>query len=207
MRSFTESAHGDDMEVQQAIKARRTIRKFQPRQIDQRILERLVDMGRLAPSGANQQPLKYCIVNQPDLVSKVLQEVKWAALIAPQGTPKEEEAPTAFLGVLGDTSIKASGFELEAGAAIENILLAAVEEGLGSCWMGAIHRKNIAEILGLPERFTLISVIALGYPAEQPITEEIMGSTAYYLAENGQLHVPKRTLCEVLFPVHSSQTD
>lgn len=189
------------------IMKRRTIRRFKQETIDKELLLKLVNAARFAPSGGNMQPLKYTIVDQPMQVETVFSLVKWAVYIAPEGAPKEGERPVAYLCVLVDTQIKNGGYELEAGAAIQNILLAACEEGIGSCWMGAIDRQAIKEQLGIGERYLLNSVIALGYEAERPICEEISeGSIKYYKDSEGVLHVPKRALEDIILPLPSSES-
>jgi len=186
------------MSVYRTIVSRRTIRKFKQQKIERAILEKLVDAARLAPSAMNLQPLKYGIVDEESKVSRFFQFVKWAGYIAPAGNPAENEKPVAYLVVLVDTRIRKSGFEEDIGAAIQNILLAAEEEGIGTCWMGAIDRDAIRELLKIPEHFIINSVISMGYKAENPVYEDENGSIRYYKDENGVLHVPKRKLDEVI---------
>ena len=162
------------------------------------MFEKLINAARLAPSAANMQPLKYAIIDDEVKVNQVFEHVKWAAYIAPEGTPSENERPTAFIAVLVDTEIKKNGYELDIGAAVQNILLTATEEGIGTCWMGAIDREKIREILKLPSQYILNSVIALGYQGENPVCEDENGSIKYYKDKNGVLHVPKRKLKDII---------
>ena len=157
------------MDVGEAIAGRRTIRKFSQDVIARPVLESLVDAARLAPSASNMQPLKYAIADEPADVRAVFDAVKWAAYIAPAGDPAEGERPTAFIAILVDTTITKGDPGLDVGAAAENIMLLAASLGIGSCWMGAIDRPRILKALGIPERFSLNTVIALGYPAERPV--------------------------------------
>lgn len=178
---------------------RRTIRKYTQKPIDMDILKKFVDMARLAPSGANLQPIKYKIVNDKETVDKIFDCVKWAAYIAPNGTPSESERPTAFIAVYGDTEIKQSGFDTDAGAAVQTILLAAEEKGIGTCWMGAIDRPRICSILGTSERYVLNTVIALGYKDEESQVVDMKDNDVkYFKDKDNVLNVPKRTLNEIL---------
>lgn len=186
------------MTAYEAATTRRTIRKFSPKPIPRADLERYVNAARLAPSGANMQPLKYVIVDDAEKTARVFEKVKWAAYIAPAGTPAEGERPTAFIILLADTQIKSAGYELDAGAAAQTIFLSAWEDGVGGCWMGAIDRDGIRGILGIPERYTINTVLALGYKAEEPIIEPMSDSVKYWKDDAGRLHVPKRSLEEVL---------
>lgn len=186
------------MSTYDLILKRRTIRKFKQQRIDNSILEKLVNAARYAPSASNLQPLKYIIVNDPQTTGKVFSNVKWAGYIAPAGNPGENERPVAFIAILADTTIRKSDYQLDVGAAAQNIFLAALEEGIGTCWMGAIDREKIRQILKIPSEYILDTLIALGYPDESPLTEDENGSIRYYKDEFGVLHVPKRKLRDII---------
>ena len=186
------------MQTAEAIRRRRTVRRFRQEPVSRRILEDLVDAARLAPSASNLQPLKYIVVDDPGQVSAVFDQVKWAAYLAPEGTPAEGERPVVFIAVLVDTEIRRNGYELDIGAACGQLLLAAVDAGLGACWMGAINRTEIIRILEIPEQYLLNTVVALGYPAEEPVAEDETGSIRYYKDAEGVLHVPKRKKKDIL---------
>lgn len=186
------------MSVYELILRRRTIRKFKRQPVSRDVLEKLVNAARHAPSAANLQPLKYVIVDAPGEVEKIFRHVKWAAYIAPGGNPAEGEEPVAYIVVLADTDVSKNGFELDIGAAAQNIFLCALEEGIGTCWMGAINRDAIREILKLPQKYIINTVIALGYPGEEPLAEEENGSIKYYKDSEGRTHVPKRKLKDII---------
>jgi nitroreductase len=187
------------MNVFEAITKRRTIRKFKQEEISVDILKKLVDAGRLAPQGANLQPVKYIIVNERNLLEPIYETTSWAGYIRPEGDPKEGEKPVAYIVVLIDTEIKKAGYDVDAGAAVENLLLAACEEGIGTCWLGAINRENIKKILNVPDRYIIHTMVALGYAAEEPVVVDENGSIKYYKDENGVLNVPKRKLEDIIF--------
>ena len=135
------------------------------------------------------------------MIGAIFETIAWAAYIKPQGDPKEDEKPVAYIVALVDTDIKKAGYDIDAGAAVENMLLAAVEEGIGTCWLGAIDRNKIIEILDIPQRYILHTMVALGYAGEEPISEDESGSIKYYKDENGVLHVPKRKLEDVILEI------
>ncbi len=187
----------DDKKIYETIVARRTIRRFGPGPVPRELLERLADAGRLAPSAANLQPLEFVIVDAEGPLAEIFLCLKWAAYIAPAGDPKPGEEPKAYVVALANTKIREKMFEYDLGAAMENMILAALEEGVGSCWMLSIDRDKLRTILGVPEHFRIDSVLALGYPAEDP-TSEVMGdSVRYWKDAEGRLHVPKRPLSSV----------
>ena len=124
--------------------------------------------------------------------------MKWAGYITPRGNPKPGYEPTAYIIVLANATIRAKGYEWDAGAAIEHIILTAWEEGIGSCWIASLDREYVRKIFKVPESYLIDSVVALGYPAEQPIIEKFKGSVKYWQDEENQLHVPKRALESII---------
>ncbi|MBE7011788.1 MAG: nitroreductase [Ruminococcaceae bacterium] len=185
------------MNIIELIKSRRTIRKFEQKEITNEQLINYIDAARVAPSAANLQPLKYYVVNSPQNNARVFENVKWAGYLAPEYNPKEDERPMAYIVVCVDKNISKNAAETDVGASVENIILSALSEGVGACWMGAIDRKAIAEIIGLPENLEISCVVALGYPKENPREVELTESVKYYL-DKDTLCVPKRKIDEVL---------
>ena len=91
---------------------------------------------------------------------------------------------------------------MDIGAAVENLILAALSDGVGACWMGSIDRPKIGELLHLPEYLTLSCVVALGYPEEDPKEVAVReDNIRYYLDETDTLCVPKRALTDVLIEI------
>jgi nitroreductase len=162
------------------------------------ILEKIVNAGRLAPSAGNLQPLEFVVVDDEEVRRLILSCLRWAGYIAPQGDPKPGHEPAAYIVTLINLRVREKGFEYDVGAAMENMTLAAWEEGIGSCWLISVDRAKAAEILAVPEEYRVDSVLALGYPAEKPVAEEFGGSVKYWKDEAGVLHVPKRSLKDVL---------
>ena len=185
------------MAVYDLILSRRSIRQFKAKPIPKKILKKLVNAARLAPSAANLQPLEFIVVNDENLNKAIFSCLRWAAYISPQGNPLPGQEPTAYIVVLVNTRIRDKGFERDAGAALENMILTAWEEGIGSCWIISIDRSRIHQILNIPEEYKVDSILALGYPAEKPVIEEMKDSVKYWKDKNGQLHVPKRNLEDI----------
>lgn len=190
------------MNVYDAILQRRAIRKYKQRPIPEETLRKLVNAARLAPQARNLQPLKYLVVNDPKLLDDVFACTRWAAQLS-DGTPKDGERPTAYVVLLVDKEIIGSdykGYDIDAGAAGANLMLAAVGEGLGSCWIGSVDRERLRAVLRIPDRYIVHTMISLGYPAEKSVAEDAVdGSVRYYRDASGTLHVPKRPLDEVMF--------
>lgn len=179
---------------------RRTIRKFRQDDISLETLKKLVNAARVAPSASNLQPLEYIIVNCREKCKKIFKCLKWAGYIKPEGNPKEGEEPAAYIIFLVDASLaKGDYYKIDCGASVQNLILAALEEGIGSCIVCSCDRDKIKKILDIPENKKIEFVAALGYPSEEPVMEEAdNGSIKYYKDFSGKLHVPKRPLKEIL---------
>lgn len=180
------------------IRKRRTIRQFKPRKLSRDILLNLADVGRLAPSAANLQPLEFLIVDDKEIRTEVFSCLRWAAYISPAGDPKPAHEPAAYIIILVNTDIREKGFEYDVGAAAENIILGAAGQSVGSCWLISINRERLREVLSIPDNYRIDSVIALGYPAERSVVEDFSGSVKYWKDDEGVFHVPKRKLEGVL---------
>lgn len=186
------------MKVYQAILKRRSIRRFKQKKISLSVLKKLVNAARLAPSAANLQPCEYIIVNQKEKLGQVFHCTRWAGYL-PDGTPFENLRPTAYITVLLNSKKPMHAFSrADASAAVENMLLLAVEEGLGSCWIGSLDRDKLKKILKVPKHCEIDSIVALGFPAEKSKAEPFVGDVKYWRCRQGNFHVPKRSLKEIL---------
>lgn len=186
------------MNVKEAIFKRRSIRKFSQGLVGEEALADLIDCARVAAYGANIQPLKFRMITNEDETAKLFPSIKWAAYLE-DGAPKEGERPTAYIAVMGDLSLKANGaFETDAGAAVTNMMLRAVEMGYATCWLGAIDRDMITKILNLPENLKLLYLLAVGKASQESVMTDIeQGNVKYYIDENGIVNVPKRGIDEI----------
>jgi nitroreductase len=145
------------MDTIEAIKQRRSVRRFSYHPIPKDVLIQLVDCGRWAPSGRNEQPIEYVVVDDP----RVIREV---AAMTDNGTFMDEA------GALVVVLARESKYFLEDGAAAsQNILVAATACGLGSCWVAGdkkYYAEQVCARLGAPTDLRLVSILALGTPTE-----------------------------------------
>jgi len=158
----------------------------------------MVNAARLAPSAANLQFLEYLIVTEKYLRADLFKQLRWAAYIAPEGAPPAGCQPTAYIVILANTKKTKKMWMHDVGAACENIMLTAQSKGIASCWLGAIDRRKISRILSVPAHLKVDSVIALGYPKMKSKIAPFKGSVEYWLDKKGTLHVPKRSLKEIM---------
>ena len=157
------------MDTFEAIKTRRSIRKFKKREIPDDLTEKILEAGMYAPSARNQQPWHFILVTREELKEKLMKAHPYASML--------REAPLAIL-VCGDTDLELSHgyWPVDCSAATQNILLAAHAGGLGAVWLGVHPRQErkdaIRKIFNLPETVQPFSLVALGYPDEKKDTPD-----------------------------------
>jgi nitroreductase len=178
----------------------RSIRRFhQHVAIPRETLQELVDLARLSPTGANRQPLKFVLSCEPPLNATIFPYLAWAGYLADWPGPAEGERPSAYIILLGDTAVTAT-FGCDHGIAAQSIMLGAVEKGLGGCLIGSVQRDKLREALGLPVRYEILLVLALGRPKETVVLEAVgpSGDIRYWRDAEGVHHVPKRSLLDLI---------
>jgi len=186
------------MGIYEVVIKRRSVRRFKDIPIPREILRKCVNAARLAPSAANLQPLEYIVVNDNQLLPRVFSTLKWAAYISPEGNPPAGRKPGAYIIILKNNDIGAPSSVYDIGAAMENMILVALEEGISSCPLASVDRDRLRGILDIPDNYEIPLVLALGYPDEAPIEEPFDVSVKYWKDKEGVLHVPKRKLEAVL---------
>lgn len=162
-------------------------------------LRELVELARLSASSANLQPLKYILSNDSQKNGLIFSHLAWAGYLKDWSGPCEGEKPSAYIIILGDKEISQS-FGCDYGIAAQNILLGAVERGLGGCMIGSIQRQELLKALKIPTRYELLLVLALGKPRETIIIEPVgpAGDIKYWRDNEDKHHVPKRPLDEII---------
>jgi nitroreductase len=187
------------MKIRDLVTKTRTFRRFdESYKIEYKTLEQLVSLVRLCASGANRQPLKFLIIDNPEDCRRVFPFTAWAGYLKEWPGPEPGERPSAYIIVLGDTSITDS-FGVDHGIAAHTIMLGATEAGIGGCIIGSIKREELRSELKIPGIFEILLVLALGKPVEQVVIEEIRNNDVkYWRTEDKVHHVPKRSLDELI---------
>jgi len=162
-------------------------------------LRKLVELARLTPSGRNDQPLKYLLVSSEEACAKVFPQLTWAGYLKDWDGPVEAERPSAYVLVLGDTTIT-NNFGVDLGIAVQTLLLGAVEQGLGGCILATIKREELRKLFDIPAHLEILYVIALGEPVEKVVIEPLGedGDIKYWRDAAQVHHVPKRALEDVI---------
>lgn len=186
--------------IRELVLRNRSYRRFnEDFKIDMQALKEFVDLARLSASAANLQPLKYVLSCDPRKNAVIFSCVAWAAYLKDWPGPREGERPSAYIIILGDTSITKS-FGCDHGIAAQSILLGATEQGLGGCMIASIRKQQLQEALGLPSQFEILLVIALGKPKEEVRIESVgsNGDIKYWRDPQNVHHVPKRALEDII---------
>ncbi|MCS7181369.1 MAG: nitroreductase family protein [bacterium] len=147
------------MEILRVLKERRSIRKYQKKEVSKNIIEDIIDCARFAPTAINIQPWEFIVITDEEMRKKIASITDYGKFI--------KDAPVCVVVFCKETK-----YYLEDGsAATTYILLAAKSYGLGSCWVAG-DKKNYAEkireLLQVPQGYKLISLISIGYPDEEP---------------------------------------
>ena len=188
------------MELLDAIKNRRSIRKFKSEPIPEAFVTQLIEAARLAPSGSNIQPTRFVVIKSDAARAQLSQAtplpfVSQAPVIIAccvdteslkdLGTrARELKEAGAFAGTTLDkmdpesyakrnTMDKATAdayLRLNAAIAIDHITLRAVDLGLGTCWVMMFDQEKVKQILGLGENYNVVALIPVGYPDQDPST-------------------------------------
>lgn len=186
------------MDTYKAIINRRSIRRFKQKPIKKECFEKIVNAGRLAPSAANLQPLRFLVVDDKELCEKVFENTGWAGYLK-DWNPTKDEQPTGYILILiADKENKWA--DRDAGLAAANMCLSAENEGLGSCILLNFKKENIRKILNVPDEYILDSVLAFGYKDEKCKSVDMKNdSVEYYRDEDDILLVPKRKIKDCIF--------
>lgn len=186
--------------IKELVRKNRSYRRFYgDKTIELSTLRELVDLARLCPCGRNLQGLKYMIFNNAEDNKRISPNLFWAGYLKDWAGPEDEEKPSAYIMMFRDKSL-GTGAAQDEGIALQTMLLGAVEMGLGGCVLGNVNRVKLKEELGFDDKYELAYVLALGYPKEEVVIEEINeeGDIKYWRDENQVHHVPKRSLDELI---------
>ncbi|RLF04653.1 MAG: nitroreductase family protein [Thermoprotei archaeon] len=166
------------MEVLEAIKTRRSIRRFKKDKVPPSLIREILDAGRWAPSARNSQPWKFIVIVDEELKRKVAEATTAGKFLA-----------NAPIGIAVAVNPKLTRHPVEDGAnATMNILLAAHALGLGACWIGSygsVYEEEVKQLLDIPRDWILLSIIALGYPDEKPSSSRVELKELLYVNKFG----------------------
>lgn len=169
------------MDFSEVIETRRSVRSYAEREIPDDVLRRVLDAARVAPSGLNGQPWRYIVVREQATSRKLAQYAYGQMFVA--------QAPVVIV-CCGETGVGVWQpmdelcYLVDSMISIDHLVLAARNEGLGTCWVGSLEAQPIKKLLSIPEKVEVIMLIPMGYPASEtafhpPDSRKPLGEIAF----------------------------
>lgn len=151
------------MDIIDIIKSRRSVRKFTSEPVSEEMVEKVLQAGRWAPSGLNNQPWRFAVITDKALKQEISKLTNYLKIVL-----SAQVLIPVFLDT--ETSYHREKDIQGIGACLENMLLEAHSLGLGAVWLGEIIKSSeqIKRLLGLGQGLELMAVVALGHPDEKP---------------------------------------
>ena len=163
LRSLPRRQLGENVEVFEAIRSRRSIRKYRKDPVPEDLVLKILDAGRWAPSASNLQPWSFIVLRDEEVKRKVAEATSYGKFLV--------DAPLGIAVVIDPRVSHRSGGVEDGAIATQNMLLAAHALGLGTCWIGSYnsgYEEKVKGILNIPKKHRLLSIISIGFPAESP---------------------------------------
>ncbi len=155
------------MEFKETISKRQSIREYEDKPVPQDKLNRVLEAARLAPSGSNRQPWKFIVVKDSQRRRELAQAANQQTFVG--------QAPVIIAAVATNPdrimSCGIPSYAVDLAIAITQMTLAAVDEGLGTCWIGAFSQDKVRETLGVPAKYKVVTVLPVGYPKRESMTK------------------------------------
>jgi nitroreductase len=150
------------MNVMEAIKTRYSLRNYQNKPVEQEKLDAILEAARIAPSARNVQEWRFIVVRDENTRKALSKAAKNQVFVA--------EAPVVIACCAVKTDyIMTCGqlaYPIDLAIAIDHMVLKAIEEGLGACWIGAFYEDQVKDILKIPKEVRVVQMLILGYPSK-----------------------------------------
>jgi nitroreductase len=153
------------MEFKDVVLTRKSIRSYTDKPVEPEKLNEVLEMARWAPSWANRQCTQYIIVTDKEKITQIAAERSWI-----------KQAPI-LLVACADPQISGSHdgmnyYLVDVGISMQQLVLAAANLGLGTCWIGAFDEAKVKQALGVPAGIKVVALTPLGYPADKEGLQE-----------------------------------
>ncbi|MCJ7632959.1 nitroreductase family protein [Candidatus Bathyarchaeota archaeon] len=148
------------MSLLETILSRRSIRRYEKKEIQNDVLAKILEAGRQAPSAVNRQPYHFIVLTD-DNIKNELSKGFFNRLIKDSAITIVGCANTGDL-LTGKWSI------VDTTIALQNMVIAAWTMGIGSCWIGDFNEDKVKQLLKIPDKWNVVALVSFGYPAEQP---------------------------------------
>jgi len=152
------------LDLIETIKTRRSIRRFKSTKVSDRLIDSLIDSARHAPSAGDTQPWEFVVVKDKGVKERLAETHAFSDFVV--------EAPVCIV-VLANEKISPNYFAIDVACAIENLLLAAHNFGLGACWVAVFDplnpnfERHVRAVLNVPSHLRVIAMVPVGHPDER----------------------------------------
>ena len=146
------------MEVFDAIRRRKSVRAYDPTPVPKEKLEIILEAARLAPSAENRQPWYFIVVTDPEKRKQIAKSGRFAGFL--------KKSPVVIVGC-GDRKASPKWYVVDVTIAMQNMVLAATGEGLGTCWVGSFDEELVKRLLKIPEHLKMVALLTVGYPRKK----------------------------------------
>ncbi len=167
------------MDVMEAIKLRESVRSYQDKPVEEEKIQSILEAARLAPSASNRQEWRYVVVKNKETRQELMKAAGSQAFVG--------EAPVVIACCADtDNHLMRCGqlsYPIDLAISIDHMTLKAVEEGLGTCWVGAFNEEEVKRILAIPEKIRVVELLPLGYPAASAPKEKTRKSPGEIVME------------------------
>jgi nitroreductase len=151
------------MELKEVIKKRESVRGYLDKPIPDEKLRNVLEAARLAPSGSNRQDMKLIVVRDAEKREALTQAANNQRFVG--------EAPVIIVAVSTNPervmSCTVPSHPVDLAIAVDHMTLAAVNEGLGTCWIGLFSQEQVKSILGIPDKYKVVTLFPLGFPKKE----------------------------------------
>lgn len=156
------------MDFYKVIEERRSIRKYKDTPVNEEAINAVLNAARLAPSWKNLQCWRYVVIKDPEIKKLISQ-----AFTETNPGKKSVIAAPVLVVLCADPSLSGKVgnkeyYLVDAGISMEHLVLAACNEGLGTCWLGLFDEDIVRKTLGIPDNWQVVAMTPLGYPAQDP---------------------------------------
>ncbi len=145
------------MKVFDAMKARTSVRAYADTPVSDDSLDRILESARISPSAMNYQPWHFVVVKDPEK-RKAMSKARYAGFL--------KESPVVIVGC-GDKRRSPEWHVVDVTIALQNMVMTATAEGLGTCWIGSFDGELIRGLLKIPEHMEVVALLAVGHPRKK----------------------------------------
>lgn len=151
------------MDIYKAIEKRRSVRAYTDDPVSEEKLKKILEAGRMAPSTHNTQEYKFVVVKDAKKRKELAKVANSQKFIA--------QAPVIIAAVALNPerllSSEIPAYALDLAITFDHMTLAAVEEGLGTCWIGAFFQEKVKKVLNIPDRYKVVALLPIGIPDDK----------------------------------------